>query len=88
MAFYKILVDQKLTKCYTVYILAKQDTVMINIQFITSGTNALGQRVILWRLGNYRYSLEIAGRDHKFEAEYYDALEHFRCEVGSIEETI
>ena len=88
MAFCNILVDQKLTKCYTVYILAKQDTVMINIQFITSGTNALGQRVVLWRLGNYRYSLEIDGQDHHFEAEYYDALDHFRLEVGEIQEIV
>ena len=60
---------------------------MINIQFITSGTNALGQRVVLWRLGNYRYSLEIDGQDHQFEAEYYDALEHFNLEIDQAQET-
>lgn len=59
---------------------------MINIQLIESGYNAAGERVILWRIGNYRYDLEIAGKSHKFEAEYYTALDHFRLEVGEIQE--
>ena len=60
---------------------------MANIQFITSGHNAAGERVILWRVGNYRYDLEIAGKSYKFEAEYYTALDHFRLEVGATQET-
>ena len=60
---------------------------MANIQIITSGHNATGERVILWRVGNYRYDLEIAGKSHKFEAEYYTALDHFGLEVGEIQET-
>jgi hypothetical protein len=60
---------------------------MANIQFITSGRNAAGERVILWRVGNYRYDLEIAGKSYKFEAEYYTALDHFGLEVGEIQET-
>jgi hypothetical protein len=60
---------------------------MIDIQFIKSSYNAAGERVILWSLGNYRYDLEIAGRANKFEAEYYEALDHFCLEVGEIQET-
>jgi len=60
---------------------------MIDIQLIESGYNAAGERVILWRVGNYRYDLEIAGKSHKFEAEYYEALDHFRLEVGETRET-
>jgi hypothetical protein len=60
---------------------------MINIQFIKSGYNSAGERVILWSLGNYRYDLEIAGRANKFKADYYEALDHFRLEVGEILET-
>lgn len=60
---------------------------MINIQFIKSGYNAAGERVILWSLGNYRYDLEIAGKSHKFEDDYYEALDHFRLEVGEMSET-
>jgi hypothetical protein len=60
---------------------------MTNIQLIDSGRNAAGERVILWRVGNYRYDLEIAGKSYKFEAEYYTALDRFRLEVGEIQET-
>ena len=60
---------------------------MTSIQLIDSGRNTAGERVILWSLGNYRYDLEIAGRANKFEADYYEALDHFRLEVGEMSET-
>lgn len=56
------------------------------IQYIASGYNSENQRVILWRYGNYRYCLEIAGRDIEFEAAYEEALEHFQIEIGKIAE--
>ena len=48
------------------------------LQFIASGRNKDGVRVILWRLGNYQYSLETNGKDEIFEAEYYAALDKLK----------
>lgn len=54
---------------------------MNQIQYIADGFNENHERVILWRVGNYRYSMEIAGKDTEFEAEYYEALEKFNLLV-------
>lgn len=53
----------------------------MGIQYIADGFNAQGERVVLWRVGNYQYQLEIAGKDHNFEAEYYDAMAKFKDHV-------
>jgi len=51
------------------------------IQFIQSGRDVQGQRVILWRTGEYQYALEVAGRDQPISAEFYDALQVFHDAV-------
>jgi hypothetical protein len=51
------------------------------MQFIQSGRNTQGQRVILWRTGEYQYALEVAGRDQPISAEFYDALRVFHDAV-------
>ena len=55
----------------------------MSIQYITSGFNQDKERVVLWRLGNYQYQLEIAGKEHNFDAEYNDAIDCFdeQCKV-------
>lgn len=50
----------------------------MSIQYIADGYNKSGERVVLWRLGNYQYQLEIAGKNTNFTAEYYEALERFK----------
>jgi hypothetical protein len=55
---------------------------MATIQYITDGVNGRDERVVLWRLGEYQYELEIGSglnkRNLKFyETEYYEALEYF-----------
>ena len=55
---------------------------MVTIQYITDGVNGRDERVVLWRLGEYQYELEIGSglnkRNLKFyETEYYEALEYF-----------
>ena len=63
---------------------------MINIQFIIDGYNQRGERVILWRKGDYNYELEIGSGIHKkslpfYETEYYDALDMFDAAVESFD---
>jgi hypothetical protein len=58
----------------------------MSIQLITDGRNGRGERVILWRLGDYAYELEIGSGIYKknlkfHETEYYEALEHFDAAV-------
>jgi hypothetical protein len=58
----------------------------MSIQLITDGRNGRDERVILWRLGDYTYELEIGTglykKNLKFhETEYYEALEHFNAAV-------
>ena len=48
------------------------------IQYIIDGYNTNNDRVVLWRTGNYRYQIEIAGKNQDIEAEYYDAIELFK----------
>ena len=49
----------------------------MSVQYIADGYNNQGQRVILWRTGNYQYQLETAKGNVNFEAEYYAALDRF-----------
>ena len=58
----------------------------MSIQYIVDGTNGLGERVILWRTGEYTYELEIGSGIHKknlkfYETEYYAALDQFNAAV-------
>jgi hypothetical protein len=58
----------------------------MSIQLITDGRNGRGERVILWRTGEYLYELEIGTGIYKknlkfHETEYYEALEHFNAAV-------
>lgn len=55
---------------------------MNQIEYIAAGYNKNQERVILWRLGNYQYQLEVAGKNTNFSAEYYGALDRFSDEVG------
>ena len=59
---------------------------MSQIQYIADGYNAKRERVVLWRTGNYKYQLEIAGKNINFTAEYYDAVERFEAEVVEVVE--
>jgi hypothetical protein len=56
----------------------------MSIQYIADGYNKSNERVVLWRVGNYQYQLEIAGKNTNFTAEYYDALTRFKSEVSRI----
>ena len=53
----------------------------MNIQYITSGTNKRGERVVLWHTGDYRYDIDICSGSHKrtikFYTDYSEALEQF-----------
>jgi hypothetical protein len=55
---------------------------MVTVQYIVDGFNGRDERVVLWRLGEYEYELEIGSGVHKknlkfYETEYYEALEYF-----------
>lgn len=63
---------------------------MNSIQYIIDGINEAGERVILWRKGEYSYELEIGSGIHKkslpfYETEYYDALNVFNKAISSSE---
>ena len=58
----------------------------MSIQVITDGHNGRGERVILWRTGEYTYELDVGSGIYKknlkfYETEYYEALEHFDAAV-------
>lgn len=58
------------------------------IQLITDGRNGRGERVVLWRTGEYTYELEIGTGLYKknlkfYETEYYDALDQFNAAVNN-----
>ena len=53
----------------------------MTIQYIADGYNKSRERVVLWRLADYQYQIETAGREVNFTAEYYSALERFKSEV-------
>ena len=59
---------------------------MNQIQYIADGYNKDRERVVLWRLGNYSYQLEIAGKNTNFSAEYYEELERFKSQVIEVVE--
>ena len=63
----------------------------MSIQLITDGRNGRDERVVLWRLGDYSYELEIGTglylKNLKFhDTEYYEALEHFYAAVENYTE--
>jgi len=63
----------------------------MSIQLITDGRNGRDERVILWRLGDYTYELEIGTGIYKknlkfHETEYYEALEHFDAAVTNYQD--
>jgi hypothetical protein len=60
---------------------------MNQIQYIADGYNKDRERVVLWRLGNYQYQLEVAGKNTNFSAEYYTALERFKSHVIEVVES-
>jgi hypothetical protein len=58
----------------------------MSIQYITDGRNGRGERVILWRTGEYTYELDIGTGIYRknvkfYETEYYEALEFFNSAV-------
>jgi len=54
-------------------------------QYIASGKNPQNLKVVLWRVGNYKYEIEIAGRvSAKLECEYNEALAKFNTEIKGI----
>jgi len=63
----------------------------MSIQFIADGRNGRGERVILWRTGEYMYELEIGTGVHKknlkfYETEYYEALDVFNAAVTNYQD--
>lgn len=60
----------------------------MTIQYIANRLNGRGERVVLWRTGEYTYELEIGSGIHKkslkfYETEYYEALEQFNAAVDN-----
>ncbi len=63
----------------------------MSIQFIVDGVNGRDERVILWRMGEYTYELEIGTGIHKrsvklANTEYYDALAAFDAAVENYQD--
>jgi hypothetical protein len=63
----------------------------MTIQFIVDGINGRGERVILWRLDDYTYELEIGTGLYKksvvlSNTEYYDALDQFDATIENYQE--
>jgi hypothetical protein len=61
---------------------------IMSIQLITDGRNGRGERVILWRTGEYTYELEIGTGLYKttlkfYETEYYEALDQFNAAINN-----
>jgi hypothetical protein len=68
-----------------------QSAKFMSIQFIIDGINGRDERVVLWRLDDYTYELEIGTGIHKrsvmlCNTEYYDALEHFNAAMENYQE--
>jgi hypothetical protein len=64
---------------------------MTQCEYITDGYNGRGERVILWRTGEYTYELEIGTGIYKknlkfYETEYYEALDQFDAAVANYQE--
>jgi hypothetical protein len=58
----------------------------MTIQYIVDGFNGRGERVVLWRTGEYTYELEIGNGIYKTtlkfrNTEYYDALDQFNAAI-------
>ena len=84
------MVVQKETICYNVCTVTNKEYKMNQIQFIVDGYNQRAERVILWRLADYTYELEIGTGIHKkttplTNTEYYDALSAFDAAVESFD---
>jgi hypothetical protein len=65
----------------------------MSIQFIADGRNGRDERVVLWRISDYTYELEIGTglyrKNLKFhETEYYEALEHFDAAVMNYQDVV
>ena len=63
----------------------------MTIQYIVDGINARGERVVLWRTGEYTYELEIGNGIYKTtlkfrNTEYYDALEQFDAAIENYQD--
>ena len=57
------------------------------IQYITDGYNGRGDRVVLWRTGEYTYELEIAGKNLKFyETEFGEAIGYFDAAIANYQD--
>ena len=61
---------------------------MTQCEYITDSYNGRGERVILWRTGEYTYELEIGTGIYKknlkfYETEYYEALDQFDAAVAN-----
>ena len=58
------------------------------IQFIASGFDALGRRVVLWRKGDYHYEVETmlglaaGSRKVTLACSYEEAVEDFEAHIG------
>lgn len=64
---------------------------MTQCEYITDGYNGRGERVVLWRIGEYTYELEIGTGIYKknlkfYETEYYEALEFFNTAISNYQE--
>ena len=63
----------------------------MTIQYIVDGINARGERVVLWRTGEYTYELEIGNGIYKTtlkfrNTEYYDALDQFNAAIENYQD--
>lgn len=58
------------------------------MQYIDSGIDGRGKKVILWRTGEYTYELDIGGVSLKFyETEYYEALDYYNAAIMNYQES-
>jgi hypothetical protein len=63
----------------------------MSIQYIARGYNGRMEPVVLWRTGEYTYSLEIGlGVNKKnlkfYETEFYEALDQFNAAIENYQE--
>lgn len=63
----------------------------MSIQYIARGYNGRMEPVVLWRTGEYTYSLEIGLSANKknlkfYETEYYEALDQFNAAIENYQE--
>ena len=61
------------------------------IQYITDGYNGRGDRVVLWRTGEYTYELEIGTGLYKknlkfYETEFGEAIGYFDAAIANYQD--